>query len=137
MKTIYKTVDEYNHNQNTNIKDICIFLNECINKFLKKNESKIWHSSPVWFLEGNPIVAYSVRKSKKEDEKVSLMFFSGQSFQEEKLKAEGKFKATEIFYTNVNDIKTSDLRKWLKKSIEIQWDYKNIIKRKGILVRLK
>jgi hypothetical protein len=137
MKTIYKTVDEYNHNQNTNIKDICIFLNECINKFLKKNESKIWHGSPVWFLEGNPIVAYSVRKSKKEGEKVSLMFFSGQSFQEEKLKAEGKFKAAEIFYTNVNDIKTNDLRKWLKKSTEIQWDYKNIIKRKGILVRLK
>jgi hypothetical protein len=28
-------------------------------------------------------------------------------------------------------------RRWLKKSIAIQWDYKNIVKRKGKLERLK
>ena len=31
----------------------------------------------------------------------------------------------------------ADLKRWLEKSIEIQWDYKNIVKRKGKLERLK
>ncbi|MBL8759582.1 MAG: DUF1801 domain-containing protein, partial [Phycisphaerae bacterium] len=29
-----------------------------------------------------------------------------------------------------------DLKRWLKKSVAIQWDYKNIVKRKGRLDRL-
>ncbi len=133
MKKLYETIKAYNTAQTKNNKKICELLRLEIGNALKESESKIWHGSPVWFLDGNPVVSYSVRK----DERVSLMFFSGQTFQEEDLIPEGKFKAAEIFYKDVSEIKISELKKWLKKAKEIQWDYKNIVKRKGKLVRLK
>lgn len=129
MKSISKTIPEYNKAQTEDIKMICDFLELNISKFLKKSESKIWHGTPVWFINGNPIVAYSVRKNGS----VSLLFFSGQSFDEKELLPEGKFKAAEILYTNVKEIKITHLKRWLKKAEIIQWDYKNIIKNKGNL----
>ena len=133
QKTLAKTVSEYNELQIKNIKDICDFLKLNIDKFLNKSESKIWHGSPVWFIDENPIVSYSVRKSGK----VSLMFFSGQSFEEIDLKPEGKFKAAEILYTDISEVNETHLERWLKKSTEIQWDYKNIVKNKGKLNLIK
>ena len=133
MKSTAKTIPEYNKGQVPEIKMICDFLWSSINTSLKKSESKIWHGTPVWFIEGNPIVSYSVRKNGS----VSLMFFSGQSFDEKGLRPEGKFKAAEIFYTDVKEIKITHLRKWLKKAEAIQWDYKNIVKNKGRLVLLQ
>jgi hypothetical protein len=65
------------------------------------------------------------------------MFFSGQSFDETDLKPEGKFKAAEIFYTNKKEIKITHLKRWLKKAVSIQWDYKNIVKRKGVLEKVE
>ncbi len=129
MKSIAKTIPEYNKAQAKNLQEVCDFLESNINFFLKKSESKVWHGSPVWFIEGNPIVAYSVRKNNS----VSLMFFSGQSFEEKDLVPEGKFKAAEILYTNVKEIKITHLKRWLKKAATIQWDYKNIFKNKGKL----
>lgn len=133
MKNTAKTIAEYNKLQTTGAKKICNLLKLNINKLLKKSDSKIWHGTPVWFINENPIVSYSVRKNGT----VSLMFFSGQSFEEKDLEPEGKFKAAEIFYTDVKEIKVAHLKKWLKKSENIQWDYKNIVKRKGKLARLK
>ena len=127
------TISAYNNAQKEGAQEICNFLEEQITKSLKKSESKIWHGTPVWFIEGNPIVSYSVRK----DGRVSLMFFSGQSFDEPDLKGEGKFKAAEIFYTDIKQIKVTHIKRWLKKARDIQWDYKNIVKRKGVLERLK
>lgn len=132
MKNIAKTINEYNKLQNTNVSEICNLLEASINNSLKKSESKIWHGSPVWFIEGNPIVSYSVRKSGD----VSLMFFSGQSFDEPLLKPEGKFKAAEIFYSDLKEVKITNLKRWLKKSKDIQWDYKNIVKRRGVLEKV-
>jgi len=68
---------------------------------------------------------------------IRLLFWSGQSFEEEGLQKEGSFKAADIRYTSAEQINTKDLKRWLKKSKEIQWDYKNLIKRKGVLERLK
>jgi hypothetical protein len=64
------------------------------------------------------------------------MFWSGQSFGEPGLAPEGSFKAAEVRYTDVAQINTGDLHRWLQKAVEIQWDYKNIAKRKGQLERL-
>jgi hypothetical protein len=133
QKTTAKTITEYNKLQTEILREVCKSLQSIIDSNLKKSDSKLWHGSPVWFIEGNPIVSYSVRKSGH----VSLMFFSGQGFDEKDLNAEGKFKAAEIIYTDVTEIKVTSLKKWLKKSIAIQWDYKNIVKRKGVLERLK
>jgi hypothetical protein len=132
QKTTATTISEYNKLQTKKVKDVCSFLEVQISKSLKKSESKIWHGSPVWFLDRNPVVSYSVRK----DSRVSLMFFSGQSFDEVGLKAEGGFKAAEIFYTDVKEIKVTHVKRWLKKAMDIQWDYKNIVKIKGKLKRI-
>jgi hypothetical protein len=105
-----------------------------INKNLPKAENKIWHRHPVWFLDGNPVVGYSKLKSG-----MRLLFWSGVSFDEEKdLKpGTGKFKDASITYTSEDQINTKDLKRWLKKAKDIQWDYKNVVKRKGKLVKLK
>ena len=132
QKTTATTIPDYNKLQTTAVREICDFLETTITAQLKSSGSKIWHGSPVWFLADNPIVSYSVRK----DGRVSLMFFSGQSFDENDLKSEGSFKAAEIFYTTLKDIKITHLKRWLKKAKDIQWDYKNIVKRKGVLERL-
>lgn len=128
-----KEIKEYNSKQTPEEKKICNILTAEIDSGLPDAENKIWHSHPVWFLDGNPIVGYSKQKAG-----IRLMFWSGESFEEEKLKpGTGKFKDASIFYTLVEQIKVKDLKRWLKKSKNIQWDYKNIVKRKGKLVKLK
>ncbi|MFY8008668.1 MAG: DUF1801 domain-containing protein, partial [Flavobacterium sp.] len=68
---------------------------------------------------------------------IRLLFWSGVSFEEKDLQpGTGKFKDASITYTAVQEINPSDLNRWLQKSIHIQWDYKNIVKRKGVLERL-
>jgi hypothetical protein len=126
-------IQAYNNTQAAEDIEICNLLASIINKELSEAESKIWHRHPVWFLDGNPIVGYSKLKAG-----ISLMFWSGASFEEEKLKPRtGKFKDASIIYTSTKQIKAKELSEWLKKSREIQWDYKNIVKRKGKLERLK
>lgn len=111
---------------------ICDKLATEIATALPDAENKIWHGHPVWFLDGNPVAGYSKLK-----DCVRLLFWSGQSFDEDGLEAEGTFKAAEARYTAVTDVKVTHLRRWLKKSRDIQWDYKNLVKRKGKLERLK
>lgn len=126
-------VRKYNNKQTSNDKAICNLLAEIIDNWLPKAESKIWHAHPVWFLDGNPIVGYSKKKAGCQ-----LMFWSGADFEEDNLEIRGsKFKDASIFFVTVEQINTKDLKRWLKKSKNIQWDYKNIVKRKGRLERLK
>lgn len=124
-------IQAYNDRQTADDQPICNTLAEIINRNLPEAENKIWHAHPVWFLDGNPIVGYS--KLKKC---VRLLFWSGQSFDEAGLQNEGSFKAAEARYTSVDQIDQADLERWLEKSKTIQWDYKNIVKRKGVLERL-
>lgn len=107
---------------------ICAQLFETISDQLTNVECKIWHAIPVWFIDGNPIVGYGKLKGC-----IRLLFWSGQSFNEVDLMNEGKFKAAEKRYTSVSEINTEDLVRWIQKAIAIQWDYKNLIKRKGLL----
>lgn len=126
-----KEIKAYNNAQQKEDKAICNLLAIEIGKSLPEAESKIWHRHPVWFLNGNPIAGYSKLK-----DSVRLLFWSGQSFDESDLHPEGSFKAAEARYTSVDQVNTTDLKRWLEKSIKIQWDYKNIVKRKGVLERL-
>lgn len=128
-----KDIQAYHYKQADSDKKICDLLYKEINKTLTEAENKMWHAHPVWFLNGNPIVGYSKLK-----DCIRLMFWSGMDFDENQLKpGTGKFKDASIRYTDVDQIKTKDLKRWLEKSREIQWDYKNIVKRKGKLERLK
>ncbi|HNS13401.1 MAG TPA: DUF1801 domain-containing protein [Bacteroidia bacterium] len=127
-----KDVKSYNSKLSIPEKAICNTLAELIDNTLKDAENKIWHAHPVWFLEGNPIVGYSKLK-----DGIRLMFWSGAGFDEEKLKpGTGKFKDASITYTSADEIKATEIKRWLKKSRVVQWDYKNVVKRKGKLVKL-
>lgn len=125
-------IQKYHYALSITDKEICDLLYTEICSGLPQAEHKIWHAHPVWFLEGNPIVGYSKLKGN-----VRLLFWSGQSFEEEGLQNEGKFKAAEARYTEALQVNKNDLKRWLKKAEQIQWDYKNIVKRKGVLERLK
>lgn len=128
-----KEIKTYNESQSTHDSEICNTLATIIDSELPESENKIWHAHPVWFIEGNPIVGYS-----KQKKGIRLMFWSGADFNEESLNEIGKkFKDASIFYNSISEIAINDLKRWLKKSKEIQWDYKNIVKRKGKLERLK
>ena len=128
-----ETIATYNDLQSQDDKAIGDLLAQTIDNELTEAESKIWHAHPVWFLDGNPIVGYSKQKAGWR-----LMFWSGADFEEPALNIKGnKFKDASIFFTAVEQINTIDLTRWLKKAREIQWDYKNIVKRKGQLIRLK
>jgi hypothetical protein len=130
--SIHKDILAYHAAQSAGDKRICDALAKAIDQNLKGAECKIWHRHPVWFLDGNPIVGYSKLK-----DCVRLLFWSGQSFDEPGLAPEGSFKAAEARYTSDDQISAKDLKRWLKKAADIQWDYKNIVKRKGKLERLK
>lgn len=126
------TIPSYNESLSPSDKEMAELIGETIGGVLTEAESKVWHKHPVWFLEGNPIVGYS-----KEKKGMRLMFWSGADFEEEQLNVRGgKFKDASIFYTSLDEINVDDLKRWLKKSRDIQWDYKNIVQRKGILVRI-
>lgn len=128
-----KDIKAYNDNLSSSDKKICNLLSKEIRKGLPEAENKVWHRHPVWFLDGNPVAGYS-----KEKRGIRLMFWSGMGFDEEKLlPGTGRFKDASIFYNDISEINLKDLERWLKKSREIQWDYKNIVKRRGILERLK
>lgn len=122
---------KYNKALTSEYSKICDVLALEIYRALPKAENKIWHRSPVWFIEGNPIVGYDKLK-----DCVRLLFWSGQSFKEKGLKKEGSFKAAEIRYTAAEQINIKDLKRWLKKAQTIQWDYKNIVKRRGVLKKV-
>ena len=126
-------IKSYNNQHTSTYKEICSLLALTINNELTEAENKIWHAHPVWFLNGNPIVGYS-----KQKKGIRLMFWSGADFDEESLNIKGqKFKDASVFFNSVTYVNTNDIIRWLKKSREIQWDYKNIVKRKGKLERIQ
>ncbi|HRB81351.1 MAG TPA: DUF1801 domain-containing protein [Nitrospira sp.] len=124
---------QYNKQQGLHYKEVCDVLAEEIDRNLPNAENKIWHAHPVWFLDGNPIVGYS-----KQKPGIRLMFWSGADFEEVGLNVVGKkFKDASVFYSEVSEVTKTDLRRWLKKARAIQWDYKNLVRRKGRLERLR
>lgn len=124
-------VTSWNEAQSPEWRAICDRLAEEIDRGLPGADRKIWHGGPVWFLNGNPITGYWVRKRG-----VQMLFWSGQSFDEPGLEPEGTFKAAQVHYLDADAIDTTDLQRWLGKARVIQWDYKNIAKRRGVLERL-
>lgn len=111
---------------------VCALLAKEIERALPDAENKVWHAHPVWFLDGNPVVGYSRLK-----DGVRLLFWSGQSFAQKGLRKEGSFKAAETRYGSADEVDTERLRRWLAEARDVQWDYKNIVRRRGRLVRRK
>lgn len=129
---MHPDVRMYNESQPSGDRDTCQLLATEIDRHLPEAENKIWHAHPAWFLDGNPVVGYSRLK-----DCVRLLFWSGQSFQEGGLRKEGTFKAAEARYTTASQVDTEQPGRWLAEARAIQWDYRNLVRRKGVLERLK
>lgn len=131
--TMSTEIIDYNQALDSPHREVAELLADEITHQLKNSENKVWHGHPVWFIDGNPIVGYS-----KQKQGIKLMFWSGADFDEPALDIRpGKFKDASVYFNNVAEISKTDLKRWLKKSEKNQWDYKNIVKRKGKLERLK
>jgi len=130
---MHPDIKAFNRGQENGDRQICELLASQIDKHLPDALSKIWHRHPVWFLDDNPTVGYSRLKAA-----LRLMFWSGADFEEEALQpGTGKFKDASIVYSSVREVNLQDLQRWLEKSRDIRWDYKNLARRKGKLIRLK
>lgn len=122
------TIDAWHAAREPLDREICDRLRRAITACLPEAEGRIWHAHPVWFLQGNPVVGYSRLKAC-----VRLLFWSGQSFASPGLKPEGSFKAAEARFTDPAQIDPARLESWLAEARSVQWDYRNIVKRKGRL----
>lgn len=125
---MHADTEQYHAAQSPEDRRICTLLADAIECALPEAENKVWHAHPVWFLDGNPIVGYSKLKNC-----VRLLFWSGQSFATPGLTPEGKFKAAEARYTTAEQVDTAVLSRWLAESRDLQWDYRNLVRRKGRL----
>lgn len=123
---------QYHHALPAEERAVCEKLAAEIEAALPEAANKVWHAHPVWFLDDNPVVGYSHLKGG-----IRLLFWSGQSFATPGLAAEGKFKAAEARYVSVDQVDVELLRRWLAEARDIQWDYRNLVRRKGRLERLR
>ncbi len=130
---MHNDIKKYNQDKSVEDQKICDYLAQIISEALPEAENKVWHAHPVWFLDGNPVVGYSKQKAG-----IKLMFWSGADFDESGLSpGTGKFKDASIFYRDTAEINVDVIKRWLEKSRSIQWDYKNIVKRRGILQKIQ
>jgi hypothetical protein len=101
-------------------------LIKLIEKAIPKAQGKVCH--PVWFLDGNPVVGYSLKKSG-----IEVLFWSGQSFKLAGLTPLGKFKAAKLEVPTLKDLDKKQLTDWLGEAIKIQWDYANLPKKRALV----
>jgi uncharacterized protein YdhG (YjbR/CyaY superfamily) len=129
---MHPDIRHYNEHQSAQHRAVCDLLAAEIDARLPDANSKLWHAHPVWFLNDNPIVGYSKQKAG-----IRLMFWSGAGFDEPGLNVLGKkFKDASVFFNDAAEIKPEDLHRWLETARSIQWDYKNVVRNRGVLVRL-
>lgn len=102
------SVDEYFESVPDELKPLASVLRELFNQALPDCKTKVWHSIPVWFQEGNPIVTYFVKK-----DSVFVMFWNGQKFDVTGLKPVGKYSAADISFKSLDELDREKMQAWL------------------------
>ena len=103
---------------------LCELLRALIEKELPKASSKVWHGSPVWFIDDNPVVGYSATAKS-----VNLMFWNGQAFDEAGLMPVGKYRAAQAQFADATEIDPKVIRRWLKKAKSDVFDSRAFFKK--------
>lgn len=101
----------YSQAQTVALRPICDLLRRMIDEALTKATSKVWHGSPVWFMDANPVVGYNATAKT-----VNLLFWNGQAFDEADLQPVGKYRAAQAKFADAAEIDPKVLRRWLKKA---------------------
>ncbi|MGC4152276.1 MAG: DUF1801 domain-containing protein [Propionicimonas sp.] len=128
MRAVPDDIRDYQEHLDAEARPICDLLLATVEGELPDADRKLWHGHPVWFFDGNPVVGYDRLKAS-----VRLLFWSGQSFREPGLKAEGSFRAAEARYTAVEEVDVEALKRWLAEAREVQWNYRDIRKNRGLV----
>ncbi len=129
---IGQDIQNYQSELSADEAEIGAALIKLIAKSLPAAEGKVWHGHPVWFLDGNPVVGYSLKKAG-----IEVLFWSGQSFKLEGLRAIGKFKAAGVAVPSIKALDKKAMTAWLAEAIAIQWDYQNLPKKRALSKRTK
>jgi hypothetical protein len=116
-------VTDYNNSLQGVNRELAQRLRNLFEEVVPAAKGKVWHGHPVWFIDGNPVFGYSLKKAG-----IEVLFWSGQSFKSPGLRAIGKFQAAGIIVDELDAAFEQRLRKWLEESSLIQWDYKNLPK---------
>lgn len=120
-------IAEYNLGLSASDKTLAEALCASIAKALPLAKGKVWHGHPVWFIDGNPVVGYSIKKAGLE-----VLFWSGQAFKTSGLRAIGKFQAAGILATLDSDFEKL-FADCLREAALVQWDYKNLPKNRKLV----
>ncbi len=129
---IGQDIQNYQSELSADEAEIGAALIKLIAKSLPAAEGKVWHGHPVWFLDGNPVVGYSLKKAG-----IEVLFWSGQSFKLEGLRAIGKYKAAGVAVPSIKALDKKAMTAWLAEAIAIQWDYQNLPKKRALSKRTK
>ena len=119
------SVAEYNEQLAPEFRELADQLAKSFKKQVPQAEAKVWHGHPVWFIEGNPVFGYSLKKAGLE-----VLFWSGKSFKKAGLKPIGKYQAAGISISTKSEVEA--LNDWLQEAEAIQWDYKNLPKKRAL-----
>ena len=114
----------YSEAQSPPFRAICDALRELIATALPKATAKVWHGSPVWFIDDNPVVGYNATAKS-----VNLLFWNGQAFEEPALKPVGKYRAAQAVFGDAAEIDAKAIRRWLKKARSDVFDSKAFFKK--------
>jgi len=117
-------IGAYSRAQPTALRTTCDRLRKLIDAALPKTTSRIWHGSPVWFSDENPVVGYSATAKA-----ISLLFWNGQSLDEPALKPVGKYRAAQVQFGGAAEIDSQVVRRWLKKAGANVFDSKSFFQK--------
>ncbi len=112
---------EYNQGLAEAEREVAMALVELFEAKLSSAEGKVWHGHPVWFLNGNPVCGYSLKKACLE-----VLFWSGKSFATAGLRPIGKYQAAGISVETIHDV--AKVESYMAEAQSVQWDYKNLPK---------
>ncbi len=112
---------EYNTSLEASHREIAQGLCDLISKSLPSAEGKVWHGHPVWFIDGNPILGYSLKKAG-----IEVLFWSGKSFATAGLRPVGKYQAAGIAVDSLGDV--AKVSTFMAEAKSVQWNYKDLPK---------
>ena len=104
-------IGAYSRAQRPALRAICERLRQWIDSALPGATCKVWHGSPVWFLDDNPVVGFSATAKA-----VSLLFWNGRAFGEDGLVPVGKYGAAQAPFSDAVEMDPGVVRRWLEKA---------------------
>ena len=105
-------------------REICDLLRGLIDAAVPNATARVWHGSPVWFIDDNPVFGYNATAKA-----VNLLFWNGQAFDESGLKPVGKYRAAQAVFADAAEIDAKVIRRWLKKAKADVFDSKAFFKK--------